>query len=77
MLGVVRGRYTMLTVEEIEKRVALIRAMSWDRELAHVGEDNLRRDVLAAIADGTAEDPARCAAAALKTREINFVRCYA
>ena len=66
----------MLTVKEIEKRVARITRIADENDEAHREEDALMRDVLAAIADGSAEDPARCAAAALKAWEIHFTRWY-
>ena len=63
-----------LTVDEINRRVGLIDNCSADDEAAHSEEDELYRDVLKAIADGTAEQPAKCAAAALETRDITFAR---
>lgn len=62
-----------LTVADVEKRVAKIRAMSDDDESAHGMEDGLRGDVLRAIAKG-ASNPHLLAAAALKTDEIDFAR---
>lgn len=63
-----------MTVDEIKLRVEEIRKVAHDDERAHCEEDDLHRDVLSAIADGSAEDPAACAAAALETRSISFAR---
>lgn len=63
-----------MTVEEVKARVAEIEAVKSDDEGAHSMEDELHQDVLQAIADGTADDPAGCAREALKTHEIDFCR---
>ena len=62
-----------MTVEEITRRVAEIRADVRDDERAHIAEDGLWRDVLRAIAAG-AENPAQLAAAALTSLELDFGR---
>lgn len=46
----------------------------WDHAGAQLAEDALRRDVLAAIASGEAEDARGCAQAALETDVLNFRR---
>lgn len=43
-------------------------------EVAHIAEDQLFADVLAAIADGTCDDPKACARAALTSVGIQFER---
>jgi hypothetical protein len=63
-----------MTIEIIEKRLEKIRSLTRDYEAAHSEEDQLYIDVLAAIASGKCEDPAGCAAAALKAQEIEFPR---
>lgn len=62
-----------MTVNEIRARVEAIRALAWDDEAAHGREDELRADVLRAIAEG-APDAAALAAAALETGAIEFAR---
>ena len=63
-----------MNVADIEKKVAYIESIKDDDEAAHGTEDGLRQEVLEAIATGTAENPAECAAAALRTSEIDFYR---
>lgn len=63
-----------MTPEQIKEQVAEIEACKADDESAHAYEDDLRAAVLRAIADGTAVDPAACAAEALKTSDITFNR---
>lgn len=63
-----------MTPEQIRAIVAKIEAMRDDDEAAHSEEDSLHVRVLMSIAAGQAEDPAACAAEALKTREIDFAR---
>lgn len=65
-----------LTEEAVAERVARIAAVSDDDERAHGLEDDLYRDVLRQIADGTlAEDEAReIANAALKADGLDFSR---
>jgi len=58
-------------------RVHQIRKNQGDVETAHGMEDYLWQEVLQTIADGTAEDPAALARAALKTTELDFDRWYA
>lgn len=67
------GRRIVITVTEVEERVADIADLVDDDESAHSAEDDLHRAVLAAIADG-AENPAALAAAALKTVGLDFAR---
>jgi hypothetical protein len=69
-----------MTVEEIRARVEKVRALALDErdnEDAHGEEDDLYRDVLRAIAAGQCEDPAACAAEAVKTAEFDYDRWYA
>lgn len=63
-----------MSPEEVLRRVDVIRESSGDDEGAHGMEDSLWSDVLRAISDGTADDPAGCAKAALLTQEIDFSR---
>jgi hypothetical protein len=63
-----------LTLAEIRKRVEEIRQEAGDDERAHLSEDQLRRDVLSAIADGRCEKPREAAAIALETESIDFAR---
>lgn len=66
-----------LTLDDVLRRVDAIRKMVGDDESAHSEEDDLHRDVLQAIADGRCDEPRACAAAALKTCELDFARWYA
>lgn len=63
-----------MTADEIKKRVAEISKARKDPETAHGKEDDLFVDVLRAIAEGRAEDPAKCATEALKSVELDFPR---
>ena len=63
----------MITAEWVRERVAEIRAMADDDEVAHSEEDSLRQAVLAAIAEG-APNAAELASEALKTSQIRFAR---
>lgn len=63
----------MMDVQEINERVAQIAAVEYDQEARHSWEDSLYEGVLRAIAAG-AESAAELAAAALKTKEMDFDR---
>lgn len=66
-----------LTLAEVELRVEEIAhtgLVERDDEKAHGMEDDLHQDVLRAIGNGTAEDPAGMARAALRTTEFAFAR---
>jgi hypothetical protein len=65
-----------MTLDEIRSRLAEIRAEDDDRDYegAHALEDELFQDVLRAIAAGACDDPAACAAEALKSLENDFER---
>lgn len=63
-----------MTPESVRKAVEHIASRSCDDEGAHSAEDALYLAVLLAIADGTATDPAACAAEALSTRDLGFAR---
>lgn len=65
-----------MTVEEVEAKVQAIDDNKRDSESAHGDEDDLHQDVLKAIADG-APHAKELAAAALKTKDIEFSRWYA
>lgn len=69
----------MLTPDAIRDRLAEIKAISGDPEAAHVREDQLREDVLRAIATGEVrrKDAAEMARLALTTDDISFDRWYA
>jgi hypothetical protein len=60
-------------IDEIEGRIEEIRAVARDYERAHSMEDDLFRDVLAAIADGQ-QSARKLAIEVLKSREIEFPR---
>jgi hypothetical protein len=63
-----------MTPEDAKARVEKIRAKIHDDEMAHPEEDELHRDALTAIANGTAVDGAMCAREALRTSETDFAR---
>jgi hypothetical protein len=48
--------------------------MAGDDEAAHGEEDNLREDLLRAIANGECVNPQDCAQIALTTNDIEFFR---
>lgn len=56
------------------KRIYELATFHRHAEAAHIAEDQLHADVLAAIADGTCENPKACAKAALNSVEIRFDR---
>jgi hypothetical protein len=60
--------------EEVRERVEAIRAARGDDERAHMLEDALYSDILAAIASGGCTRPEECCTEALKTQEIEFAR---
>lgn len=62
-----------MELSEVESRIEGIRAVAGDDEVAHSREDELRDDVLKAIAEG-ASNAAELAGAALSTRDIEFAR---
>jgi len=63
-----------MTTDEAKRRVEEIRAIRGDDESAHAAEDQLYRDILKAIAEGKAENPAALCAEGLRTRRIRFCR---
>lgn len=65
-----------LTVHKVRDRVLWLESIKGDDEAAHAEEDEIRRDVLRAIAGG-APVPQLLAAEALKTEDIDFARWYA
>ena len=66
-----------LTLQDVKLLVETIRDISDDNEAAHLEEDKLHQGLLRAIAQGAVDDPAACAAEALKTLEMSFTRWYA
>ena len=64
-----------MTEEEVQRRVAQIDEIADSVERAHLEEDRLYCDVLAAIAAG-AGNPAGLASAALVTRHLDIARYY-
>ncbi|QIK77937.1 hypothetical protein G7077_02415 [Sphingomonas piscis] len=64
-----------MTPEEVRLRVAAIDEIADLVEQAHMREDRLYFDVMAAIASG-AENPAELARAALATRQLSLDRYY-
>jgi hypothetical protein len=65
-----------MNIKEIDERLMRIAAIASDHARAHEAEDELHEDVLLAIAEGRCEDPAACAAAALKSLDLEFCRWY-
>lgn len=64
-----------MTLDEVRQRVAEIDDVADLPEQAHMAEDRLYCDVLAAIADGAIE-PAELARAALASRDLGLDRYY-
>lgn len=62
-----------MTLEEVRAGIELIRSKADDDEVAHGLEDDLRHEVLEAIANG-AENARELAAELLKTSDIKFSR---
>lgn len=62
-----------VTPQMIAEWVAKIEAMIGDNESAHIEEDVMKDCVLQAIANGV-DNPAECAAAALKSCDLDFER---
>lgn len=72
----IREKGNVMTPQDVRKRVEQIRKLAGpgaDYEALHGMEDNLHQDVLAAIAEGVLE-PQAVAAAALRTKKIEFPR---
>lgn len=63
----------MISIQDVEQRVASIADSQDDREGAHADEDELYRDVLRAIAEGHPEAE-KLAEAALATCDLEFER---
>lgn len=63
-----------MTLDEIKDRVGRVKARSRDAEAAHFLEDQLRNDLLQAIAQGRVSDPAAAAQIALETNGFSFPR---
>lgn len=63
-----------MTPETVKARVDAIAAGKQDYEMAHIQEDEMFREVLKAIADGTCADPRECARVALTSCDIRFPR---
>lgn len=64
------------STEDVQVRLADIRIVAGDFEMAHGEEDRLYADILRAIADGTLTGTAarECAALALTSADIDFAR---
>lgn len=62
-----------MTLQDVQLRVAAIKAAAGDAERAHGLADDLYRDVLTAIAAGAADAPV-LAAEALRTEWLDFDR---
>ena len=58
---------------DVRLRVAKIKALAHDDEVAHTEEDELFRDVLRAIKAGSPDAP-KLAAEALKSTKLDFAR---
>jgi hypothetical protein len=63
-----------MTLDEIKDRVGRVKARVSDPEVAHGLEDELRDDLLKALAEGRVSDPAAAAQIALETNNFNFPR---
>jgi hypothetical protein len=63
-----------LSPDLVLARVNEIRDIAGDGEVAHSKEDDLWRDVLRAIAEGTVVSGSECARVALLTQDIEFER---
>lgn len=63
-----------MNLKDVKDAVKRVKNLAGDPEGAHCTEDDLYRELLASIADGSCEDPAKCAKEALKTRKIDFPR---
>ena len=63
-----------MTPEDVEAWIADIEAQSGDAETAHSEEDEMRHEVLRAIAEDRCTDWMGCARAALKSSDVNFPR---
>lgn len=68
-----------MTIQLIQTRLEQIRALAMrrDHEAAHAADDQLRDEVLDAIAHGTCESPAMAASLALQTNTLPFFHGYA
>jgi hypothetical protein len=64
----------ILTEAAVAVRAARIATLTTDPEMAHSEEDDLRRDVLAAIAENRCADPVACAQGALLSEKLDFPR---
>ncbi len=65
-----------MTIKDIRRRVQNVKDKKHDYEVAHILEDELRRDVLQEIAKGTRKSRA-LAGEVLKSRHIKFARACA
>jgi hypothetical protein len=64
----------MMDIQEILSRVAKIEEESWDDEVAHIKEDELRRDFIKHVAESGDKNLAEMASEVLKTEDIDFSR---
>ena len=62
-----------MTIKDVRARIQKIKDKKHDYEVAHILEDELRRDVLREIAKGTRKSRA-LAGEVLKSRHTKFVR---
>lgn len=65
-----------MTLDELKDRVGRVKACSRDPEAAHILEDELRNDLLQAIAEGRVSDPAAAAQIALETNGFSSPRWF-
>lgn len=63
-----------ITPDWCRERVAEIREVMADYEMAHSLEDKLYAQILTAIARGECDDPEECAHIALTTQGLDFPR---
>lgn len=67
-----------MTIQNIERRIEMIRGLGWDFEAQHAEEDQLFKDVLRAISEEESLENARdLAAAALECCKLQFTRVCA
>jgi len=66
-----------MILDDIQRQLTEIKRFQHDDEVAHGLEDDLYRQLLAAIAEGRCLDPRKAAALALTSRQSDFARWMA
>ena len=67
----------ILRPKDIENRIAQIRDVQDDDEIAHSTEDRMAWDLIRAIAENKCDLPEACCKIALQSKDIEFRRWYA